>query len=532
MKFSQTRIFIFQIIIFFIFSNLAMHELSCRKDISSSERLTLSKPTKERLKNLTKPILIEAYYSSDLPTEYNVRLELVREFLLEIEKQNEELISVIFYDPNSSPEIRKRASDAKLFPNEIQRSSETSKSYQEVFMGIVLRYDSEIEVIPDFFFVEEAEAQLVRSLRRIHQKRKNQTIAIAIDGGIFETPLPGNGSGINTWGVFYHQAFLEEYGKPIQVALNEEPVPNQIKVLLVVGSPEWNEYAKQRLNDYVERGGRIIFLLNSMQFRFSPVRNKDGLHFEGEKFAYPSSGYGFWNEQLKSFGFEVGTNLLFDFEHPVSLAKGENFQKHEYPFWHYFFKSEGNLHQNHELTNNVSLLILPWISSIKIDKSKQPDFKYEVILSTNRQVWKKENVFPMNVGQNFSDSEIERNRIPVGVLAEGIYRSKKDIQSSQLPTKIFLLSTSYFVSDVLSLPEFRATFRDANVGFLLNVVDFMLDDNEFIVSREKKLAVIPLKSFTNNERNAYSFFNTLFLPLLLVVFAVRRIQFRYSGKNS
>ncbi|TGL62208.1 hypothetical protein EHQ58_03110 [Leptospira ognonensis] len=532
MKFSQTKIFIFQIIIFFLFSNLAMHELSCRKDISSSERLTLSIPTIERLKNLKKPILIEAYYSSDLPIEYQVRLELVREFLIEIEKQNEELISVIFYAPNVSPEIRKRAIDARIYPNEIQRASETSKSFQEAFMGIVLKYDSEIEVIPDFFFVEEAEAQLVRSLRRIQQKQKNQTIAIATDTGIFGTPLPGNGSGINTWGVFYHQAFLEEYGNPIQVALNEEAVPNQIKVLLIVGSPEWNDYAKQRLNDYVLRGGRIIFLVNSMQFRVSPIRNQEGLHFEGEKFAFPSSGYAFWNDQLKSFGFEVGTNLLFDFEHPVSLSKGDNFQKHEYPFWHYFFKSEGNLHQNHELTNNVNLLILPWISTIKIDRSIQTDFTYEIILSTNKQVWKKENVFPMNIGQNFSDSEIERNRIPVGVLAEGVYRSTRDGKQSQLPTKIFLLSTSYFVSDVLSLPEFRSTFRDANVGFILNIVDFMLDDKEFIVSREKKLAVIPLKSFTVNERNAYSFFNTLFLPLLLVIFSVRRIQLRYSRRNS
>jgi ABC-type uncharacterized transport system involved in gliding motility auxiliary subunit len=531
MKLSQRTFLILQILLFFVLSNLVLSYISCRKDISKSERLTLAKSTKEKLKSLSAPLYIDAFYSSDLPIEYNVRLELIKEFLMEVEKENPGMIHLTFFDPSGSAEVRKKAIEAGLFPNEIQKSSETSKSFQEAYMGIIVKYDFEVEIISDFFFVEEAETQFTRTLRRINQRRKIQTVGIVKDKGTLETPVPGRGSGVTTWGVFYHQAFPEEYGKAFDIFLNEENIPSQIKVLLIVGSPEWNEIAKQRLDDFLIRGGRVIFLLNSMQFSVTAIRNKDGLAFGEEKLAIPSLGFSHWKDLLEFYGFEIGTNLLFDFEHPVSLSKINVAQKHYYPFWHYFYKSEGNLHQNHVLTNNVDLLILPWLSSLKIVRTIQPDLEYEVILSTDRQVWKKENVFSMKANQSFSESEIERSRIPIGILAQGKIKSRFENQYPSHQSKIFVLSSSFFISDVLSLPEFRSTYRDSNVSFLLNVIDLMLDDSGYIFSREKKVAVFPLKTFTNQEKNIYSFFNILFLPFVFILFAVRRVQKRYSGNR-
>jgi len=138
----------------------------------------------------------------------------------------------------------------------------------------------------------------------------------------------------------------------------------------------------------------------------------------------------------------------------------------------------------------------------------------------------------MKVNQSFRESEIERSRIPIGILAQGKLNSRLIPLDAKEITKIFVLSSSYFVSDVLSLPEFRSTFRDANVGFLLNVIDYMLDDADYILSRDKKLAVLPLKAFSNQEKNIYSFFNTLFLPFVFILFAVRRVQKRYAGNKS
>ncbi|MDZ4725963.1 MAG: GldG family protein [Leptospira sp.] len=531
MKISGFNILKFQIIVFFIFSNLVMNHFICRMDISQSERLTLSESAQNRIKKIKEPLLIEAYYSSDLPIEYNIRLELIREFLFEVQKQNSYYIKIKFLDPSSSIEIRKKAIDAGLTPNEIHEASETSKSYQEAFMGIVIKYESSQEVISDYFFVEEAETKLLRALRRIDQKKKTQRVGIVSDPGTFAVPIPGEGSGISTWGVFYHQAFVEEYGKPYIVSLNESSIPDVVQVLLIVGSPEWNETAKSKLDAFIFRGGNVIFLLSSMQLNLSPVRDKDGLSFVGQNLAYPNAGYQSWSEILKNYGFDFATNLLFDFEHPVSLSKVSNLQKQYYPLWQYFYKSEGNLHENHFLTENTELLILPWVSSVNIDHSKQKNFKYEIILSTDVQNWKKNNVFSLDVNQKFKEDEVNRNRASVGILASGkIYSYLSDI-TSKFDSKIFVLSSAHFMSDILSLPEFRNVYKNSNVSFLLNLIDYMLDDKEFMNSRTKKSAVFPLKSFSNRERNFYSFFNTLVIPFFLIVFAMRRIYFRYSRVN-
>jgi ABC-type uncharacterized transport system involved in gliding motility auxiliary subunit len=531
MRLSSSQLLSIQLILFLFLSNLALHQFTCRQDISGSRRLTLSNATKEKLIRLKSPLFLDAYYSSDLPIEYIVRLELIKEFLSEVEKQNPEKIRLNFYNPNKSPEIRKKALDAGLFPNEIQKTSETAKSFQEAFMGLVIKYDTQTEVLSDFFFIEEAESQIVRSLRRIDQKRKIQTICIATDNGIFETPLPGSGSGVSTWGVFYHQAFVEEYGSPTLCSLNNSPIPFEIKVLLVVGSPEWSDNAKQRIDEFLMQGGRVIFLLSPMQFQVVPVRNKDGLAFVTEKLVVPSVGFPFWTDSLKFYGFDLQTDMLFDFEHPVSLSNAKVSQKQYYPLWHYLYKAEGNLHENHPLTNNIDLLVLPWVSSLKIENSKQPNYQYETLLWSDKQVWKKEDVFSLSANQNFTKSEIERIRVPMAVLGKGMIHSKFSNKVSNLESKIFVLSSPYFLSDVLSLPEFRTLFRSANVTFLLNVIDYMLDDHDFLLSRNKKIAVLPLKSFTNQEKTIYSFFNTLFLPFLLVVFAMRRVQKRFAGNK-
>lgn len=528
----KTKHLTLQLLLFFLLSNLLVQHLSCRFDASNSERLSLSQKTQNKLSRLKSHLYIDAYYSSDLPIEYNVRLELIREFLNQVKKQNPDLIHLNMYDPNQSTEIREKALKAGIVSNEIQKASDTSASSQEAFMGVVVKYDEGVDVISDLFFVEEAEMKMMRSIRKIEQRRKIQNIAIAVDPGILPFPEPGNGSGIYTWGVFYHQAMLEEYGSAFFVSLNESEIPSQIKLLIVVGSPEWTEDANKRFDSFLAKGGSVILLLSPMQFQLETLRNEDGLNFKSKGFVTVSRGFGNWIDLLSFYGFSLNSDLIFDFEHPVSLSKGGTIQKKYYPLWHYAFKSSGNMHLNHDLTNGKDFLFLPWVSSVDLEIKNQTEMKYETILWSDSQSWHKKDVFQLQEDTQFTESEMIQKRVPVGILAEGRLKSKFTNQTSIFPSRIFLVSTAYLVSDIFSLPEFRAAYRDTNVNFMLNVIDFMLDDNEYISVRNKKTAVLPLNPFSTRERNVYSAFNVIFLTFLSIAFAVRRIQKRYSGKSS
>lgn len=134
----------------FVLSNVLLDRFVIRADISASSRLSFSKYTESILRSINKPLVIDAYYSSDLPSEYQVRLDVIQEYLMELSKRNSAQIKLNFYDPDSSPEAKQKVKDSGLIPNEIRKAGVSSPLFYEAYMGIVIHYDGESEVVPDF----------------------------------------------------------------------------------------------------------------------------------------------------------------------------------------------------------------------------------------------------------------------------------------------------------------------------------------------------------------------------------------------
>ncbi|TGN06953.1 GldG family protein [Leptospira ilyithenensis] len=528
------KFLVFQVILFFVLSNVLLDRFVIRIDISASSRLSFSEYTESVLRSINKPLVIDAYYSSDLPSEYQVRLDVIQEYLMELSKRNSSQIKLNFYDPDSSPEAKQKVKDSGLIPNEIRKAGVSSPLFYEAYMGIVIHYDGESEVVPDFFFVEEAESQFVRAIRRIEERKLGQRIAVIADPGCFYYPKPGEGSGKDTWGVFFHQALVKEYGYPKEISLNKQKIGDTIKLILVVGAPQWSIQGKRNLEEYLLRGGRAIFLLGSMEFRLNPVRGAKGLSFEKATPAIPNANNSFWTDILSHYGFQLETNLVLDFQHPVHLAeqKGGSLPGY-YPFWQVITKHDGDIHLGNEISNLTDVLLVPWVSSFSMDISKQRTMKYETLLWSGEKISLVPNLVPVN-GVNLASKGIPaKSRVPIAVLLEGRLNPffKENLEKKKELTKIMLFSTPYFVSDILALPEFRIYLRDANVPFMLNAIDFFLEDRNHSSVRKQNLAVLPLRAFSIYERNLYSAFNTFFIPMALFLYALRRIKKRQSARE-
>jgi len=528
------KFLIFQVVLFFILSNVLLDRFVIRADISASSRLSFSEYTESVLRSVNKPLVIDAFYSSDLPSEYQVRLDVIQEYLLELSKRNSKNIKLNFYDPDSSAEAKQRVKESGLIPNEIRKAGASSPLFYEAYMGIVIHYNGETEIVPDFFFVEEAESQFIRAIRRIEERKLGQRIAVITDPGCFEYPKPGEGSGKDTWGVFFHQALVKEYGYPKEISLNKQKIGDEIKLILVIGAPQWSTFGKKNLEDYLLRGGRAIFLLGSMEFRLNPVRGAKGLSFEKASPAIPNANNSFWMDLVSHYGFQLETDLVLDFQHPVYLAeqKGGRLPGY-YPFWQVITKNDGNIHLGNEILNLTDVLLIPWVSSFPMDISKQKTMKYETLLWSGERISLVPNLVPVNGTNLASKGTLAKNRVPLAVLLEGKLNPffKENSDSKKKLTKIMLFSTPYFVSDILALPEFRIYLRDANVPFMLNAIDSFLEDRNHSSIRKQNLAVLPLRAFSIYEKNLYSAFNTFFIPMALFLYALKRIKRRQSARE-
>ena len=186
-----------------------------------------------------------------------------------------------------------------------------------------------------------------------------------------------------------------------------------------------------------------------------------------------------------------------------------------------------------EISNLTDVLLVPWVSSFSMDISKQRTMKYETLLWSGERISLVPNLVPVN-GTNLASKGIPaKNRVPIAVLLEGRLNPffKENSEKKKELTKIMLFSTPYFVSDILALPEFRIYLRDANVPFMLNAIDFFLEDRNHSSIRKQNLAILPLRAFSVYERNLYSAFNTFFIPMALFLYALRRIKKRQSARE-
>lgn len=110
-RFNSNTLFLFsQAFSIFLFLNLIISKFDCKKDLSQSGRFETSKSTQKIFQKLHSPLYIDAYYSSKIPGEYKVRLDLTKELLSEIASLGNQNVILRFHDPSESVEMEKKRS--------------------------------------------------------------------------------------------------------------------------------------------------------------------------------------------------------------------------------------------------------------------------------------------------------------------------------------------------------------------------------------------------------------------------------------
>lgn len=124
-RFNSNPLFLVsQAFLIFLFLNLIVSKFNCKKDFSRSGRFETSESTRRIFQKLHSPLYIDAYYSSKIPVEYKVRLDITKELLHEIASLGNKNVILRFYDPSESVEIEKKAIEAGITPQILEKKKE------------------------------------------------------------------------------------------------------------------------------------------------------------------------------------------------------------------------------------------------------------------------------------------------------------------------------------------------------------------------------------------------------------------------
>lgn len=153
-------------IVFLLLLNIVSYNSFFRLDLTEPKSYSLSKPSKQVVKNLKEPLTIRVFFDKNLPTPYNSVAQYVEDLLAEYDGVANKNFSVINMDL-SKEESLAMASDYGLSQIQIQEIKNNEVGFKQVYMGLVLSYGDSIETLDSITSTEGFEYKLTTKISKM-----------------------------------------------------------------------------------------------------------------------------------------------------------------------------------------------------------------------------------------------------------------------------------------------------------------------------------------------------------------------------
>ena len=503
-----------------------------RFDLTSDKRYTLSKTTKNIISKVDKNLFITVYLEGDFPSEFK-RLQVeTRQYLEELALENQN-IKINFENPDNQREALIKKG---MLPSQLTVEEDGKLSEAIIFPWAEINYGKKIEIVSllPTSIVSSQEEQLQKAIENLEYSFSNAINSINQKLRKKIAILSGNGELAD----IYQYSFLSEVAKKHRLAKftldsvskNAEQTLQDISNLdlAIITKPteKFTEKEKFVLDQFIANGGKTLWMLENVQ------ADQDSLSKTGKMLAYPRDLN--LTDLLFSYGIRINTTLIKDLyaaQIPVATGQIGNQTQFKNLDWYYHPLVGGN--PNHAITKNVSPVRLQFAN--QIDTLKNNIKKTPLLVSSllTQKVGTPTIIELQSIGEEVVEKDYNNGSQLFAVLLEGEFESAYKNRVKPFETSIFkekstknkmiIISDGVVGRNQLLKDQPYDLARDkwtnqqfGNKDFLLNAVDYLLDDSGLINLRNKSLQIRILdkqKAFT--ERIFWQFLNVI-LPIVLL----------------
>ena len=494
--------------------NVLVNQIDYQWDLTEDQRYTLSEEAKTAVANLESPITIDILLAGSLPAEF-ARLQQETVLLLEqfkVENKNIRYFLVNPQEGGNPAEIQNELQQIGLTPAAVTVEDEGKVSQELVYpWAMVNKGNKTVKVaLLKNKLGATSEERINNSVQQLEYAFADAFSKLGLQSKKRIAVLKGNGELEDAYLADFITELKEYYNIGAftldSVATNPTKTLEALQAydlaLLAKPTIAFTDEEKYTLDQFMVNGGKSLWLLDQVAMNLDSLLNQ-----KGENLATPINLN--LNDILFRYGVRVNPVLVKDlYNTPIVLATGEANESSYNPLpWVYhpmvFSKN------NHQINNNIEALRLQFSNTIDtLSNNYQKTILLESSpLSKPEGVPKKISLATIETKEQ-PQTYAGKGKLPLAVLVEGAFTSayKNRIppfkaNSAKLEGKqnaMIVVADGDIIKNQLRngkpLPlgydKWTNNFY-GNKEFLLNCVNYLLNDSGLINIRSKKV-VIPL----------------------------------------
>ncbi|MFY0629496.1 MAG: gliding motility-associated ABC transporter substrate-binding protein GldG [Flavobacteriaceae bacterium] len=511
--------------------NFANQGFYQRFDLTQDKRYTLSEVTSSIIEDIDRQLIVRVYLEGEFPSEFK-RLQIeTRQFLEELRAKNSK-VKIQFINPDSQ---RERLVKAGMTPSQLTVEEDGKLSNAIIFPWAEIDYKNKTEIVsllPNSI-VQSQEQQLELAIENLEFSFTNAISIISQKNTKKVAVLTGNGEleDIQAY------SFLKEVTKKYRLAkftldsvqANPQRSLQDIQSfdLAIISKPTqaFTEEEKMVLDQFIMNGGKTLWMLDNVQ------ADTDSLFNGGKMLAYPRDLN--LTDQLFSYGVRINTTLIQDlYAAKIPLATGNIGNQTQFQNLPWFYHPLVGGNTNHPITKNMVPVRLRFAN--QIDTLKNNIKKTPLLVSSllTRKTGTPNFIELQSIAKEPTKQEYQSGYQLFSVLLEGEFKSmyanrikpfKGSFKDKGVQNKMVVVADGDIGRNQilkrqpydLSVDKWTGE-QFGNKEFLLNAVDYLLDDSGLIDLRNKTLQINLLdKQRAFKERTFWQFINVA-LPLLLL----------------
>ena len=517
-----------------------------RIDLTTDNRYTLAKVTKDIIANIDKQLIVKVYLEGDFPSEFK-RLQIeTRQFLEELNAKNS-FIKIQFIRPNNQ---RERLIKAGMIPSQLTVKEDGKLSNAIIFPWAEIVYKKKtniVSLLPNGT-AQSQEDQLETAVENLEFSFSNAIYKLQEEKQKKVAVLSGNEELLD----IQMYSFLSEVTKKHRLAkfTLDSVASNSVKSLkdlqqfdlAIIAKPteSFTEKEKLVLDQYIMNGGKTLWMLENVQ------ADTDSLFKDGKMLAYPRDLN--LTDFFFSYGLRVNVTLIQDlYAAKIPLATGNIGNKPQFQNLNWFYHPLVSGNQTHAISKNIAPVRLRFANQID---TLQNSLQKTVLLMSSmltRKTGTPAIIALESIAEEPKEEDYSSGFQIFSLLIEGDFTSMYANRIKPFNIKKFSKKSSHNKMIVISdgdigrnqlqkgkpfdLAQDKWTGEQfGNKEFLLNAVDYLLDDNGLIELRNKNVQINLLdKERAYQERIFWQFVNIVLPLLVLLTFG---FVFQYVRKRT